>query len=398
MRQSAEQPTVVIDLDGFDALLAELARRGYRTVGPVVKDGTAIVHGPIETTSDLPVGWHDEQAPASYRLRRSDDEARFSWAVGPQSPKSWLLPPEEVLWRARDEGGGLSYLPMPTLDAPTALVGIRPCELAGITVLDRVLLEGAVADARYARRRRAAFLLVVECGSPSSSCFCTSMGTGPSLGPDADAAADLVLCELAPGSATPRAPDEGGVAAAHRFVVRAASATGRELLGRVPHQPAAPEDLSAREAVLAAARQRIVRRLDTEGLAERLAGEPDHPRWAAVSERCLACGNCTMVCPTCFCSDIDDLSDLSGTLERRARWSSCFELDHSFLHGGPVRSSTASRYRQWATHKLSSWHDQFDSSGCVGCGRCITWCPVGIDLTEEVTAVRSDAASPGALP
>jgi ferredoxin len=131
------------------------------------------------------------------------------------------------------------------------------------------------------------------------------------------------------------------------------------------------------------------RSLDTADLPGLLARNLEHPRWEEVAKRCLSCGNCTLVCPTCFCSDVSDVSDVSGTVERQRRWASCFDLDHSYLHGGPVRLTTASRYRQWLTHKLSTWWDQFDESGCVGCGRCLTWCPVGIDLTEEAAAIRA---------
>ena len=124
-----------------------------------------------------------------------------------------------------------------------------------------------------------------------------------------------------------------------------------------------------------------------------LAATMDHPRWEAVAERCLACGNCTAVCPACFCTDVDDVSDLHGGVERHRSWASCFDLAHSYLHGGAVRASIASRYRQWATHKLSSWHDQFATAGCVGCGRCITWCPAGIDLIAEVAKVGTQRAA-----
>ena len=108
----------------------------------------------------------------------------------------------------------------------------------------------------------------------------------------------------------------------------------------------------------------------------------------------MACGNCTLVCPTCFCATVQDTTDVSGTVERDREWASCFDVEHSYLHGGSVRETTRARYRQWMTHKLSTWWDQFGTSGCVGCGRCVTWCPVGIDITEEAAAIRaSDGAT-----
>jgi Fe-S-cluster-containing hydrogenase component 2 len=118
----------------------------------------------------------------------------------------------------------------------------------------------------------------------------------------------------------------------------------------------------------------------------------EHPRWDDVAERCLSCTNCTLVCPTCFCFAVEDVNSLDGErAERTQRWDSCFTLGHSMLHGaGSVRGDTRSRYRQWLTHKLSTWWDQFDESGCVGCGRCISWCPAGIDLTEEVAAIARE--------
>ena len=134
------------------------------------------------------------------------------------------------------------------------------------------------------------------------------------------------------------------------------------------------------------------RELDTTDIRELLYRNYEHPRWDEVAERCLACGNCTMVCPTCFCTTVEDVTDLAGEhVERHQRWDSCFTIDYSHIHGGAVRGSTRSRYRQWMTHKLATWIDQFGSSGCVGCGRCITWCPVGIDITEEARAIRERA-------
>jgi len=172
------------------------------------------------------------------------------------------------------------------------------------------------------------------------------------------------------------------------------STAGAALLARVGAEAASPPDVEAAEAVVAHTAAHMGRKLETAGLKELLQASPEHPRWDEVAARCLGCANCTMVCPTCFCTTVEDTTDLTGTeATRTRRWDSCFTLEFSHVHGGSVRTSTKARYRQWMTHKLAHWIDQFGSSGCVGCGRCITWCPVGIDLTEEAAAIRGQEGS-----
>ncbi len=367
-----------IDRPGFDLLLDVLHRSGLRTIGPVVRDG-GIVHGEISTTSDLPEGWHDHAAPGSYRLTKDEGSELFGWAVGPESWKSEFFVPSETVWRATVGEGGVTISEADETSGPVAIIGARPCEVAALGVLDRVLGGGAVPDDRYTARRAGAFVIVVECGSPSGTCFCTSMNTGP----EASADYDLAVTEMA-------APIDSG----HIFLVRIGSDAGAEVLAQVPSRPADDEVRARRRGIIEGARERMGRSLDTNDLPGLLARNLGHPRWDQVAERCLSCGNCTLVCPTCFCSDINDVSDVNGAVERKRQWASCFDIDHSYLHGGAVRPTTSSRYRQWMTHKLSTWWNQFDESGCVGCGRCIAWCPVGIDITEEAAAIRaSDGAS-----
>jgi ferredoxin len=255
---------------------------------------------------------------------------------------------------------------------------VRACELNAIAIQDRVFLGGPYRDRNYGMRRAQVFIVAVDCGKAGGTCFCASMGTGPKV----EAGFDLALTELCE-------------AERHLFVIEIGSRDGAELIEALPHRPASEAEIAAAAVVVARTRGMMGRSLETEGLKELLQANPEHPRWDAVAERCLACGNCTMVCPTCFCTTVEDTTDLDGeTAERVRRWDSCFTLDFSYLHGGSVRSSTRSRYRQWMTHKLAHWFDQFGTSGCVGCGRCITWCPVGIDITEEAAAIRAAPASP----
>ncbi len=366
---------LVLDVAGLDGLIRRLAKDGYRTRGPVVRDG-AVVPGDLEGADDLPRGAHDEQSPGRYRLTRDEDARLFDWAVGPDSWKSSFFPASDVVWRARRDADGVVVDDSDRDEAPVAIVGARPCEAAALDVLDRVFTGGEYRDARYAHRRASSFLVVAECTSPSATCFCPSAGTGP----DARGLFDLALIEL---------NDEEG----HRFVVRVGSRRGADALDQSAG-PASARDLAARDRLLEQSAQRIGRSLDFTEAARVLARNPEHPRWSEVAERCLSCGNCTLVCPTCFCSDLRDTTDFEGTATRTRQWASCFDLDHSYLHGGAVHASTSSRYRQWLIHKLSTWWDQFDTAGCVGCGRCVTWCPVGIDLIDEVEAI---AARDGAV-
>ena len=353
-------------------LISTLVEHGYAVFGPTVRDG-AMVYGPIESIQDLPQGWTDEQGPGSYRLKPRDDDALFGYVVGPQSWKKYLHPAQVRLWAAELRNGTFRILNNEkNAPPPQAFLGVRACELAAIRVQDRVLLEDRYRDPIYATRRSGAFLIAVQCTQCAPTCFCASMGTGPSVSDGAD----LVLTELL-GSGE------------HRFLVRAGSERGAEVLSELQTTPATEADVTQAEAAVHAAADGQIRGIDNKGIKELLYQNFEHPRWENVAARCLTCANCTMVCPTCFCTTVEDTSDITGDhAERWRKWDSCFTQTFSYIHGGSVRTSGKARYRQWMTHKLASWIDQFGSSGCVGCGRCITWCPAGIDITEEVRALR----------
>ncbi|MGZ8687101.1 MAG: 4Fe-4S dicluster domain-containing protein, partial [Gaiellaceae bacterium] len=313
----------------------------------------------------------------TYRLERRADEARFGFAVGPHSWKQFLFPARLRLWRGSRGDGALDVQAEPPPEQPYAFFGVRGCDLHAIGIQDRVLMGGRYVDHDYAARREGAFVVAVECGEPGGTCFCTSMGTGPGV----DEGFDLRLTELL---------DDGE----HRFLVRVGTERGADVLQELAHSAASDEDRSAAAAVVERAAGRMGRTLETHDLRDLLLGNLEHERWNQVAERCLTCGNCTMVCPTCFCTEVEDVTDLSGdNAERWRNWDTCFSVEHGYVHGGSVRQTARSRYRQWMTHKLATWHDQFDTSGCVGCGRCISWCPVGIDITEEVAAIRGDHAN-----
>jgi sulfhydrogenase subunit beta (sulfur reductase) len=371
---------VWLENDAPERLVEALLGRGYRVIAPRV-DHETLVLDDVAAGDELPRGWSDEAAPGHYRLVRTEDDPtraaeRFGFRVGAHSYKRYLHPPETRLFTARRDGpGGLQVQPEPGPDRPLALVGVRPCDLAAIGVQDRVLLNGPHVDGVYAARREGAFLVAVECTRPGATCFCASMGTGPGLD-DAAGGADVVLTELID-------------AERHGFLARAASERGAALLDALDGRPASDGERAERAARVKDAARSMERSVDAEAARTALAQGHGLPLFAEVAERCLACANCTLVCPTCFCTTVLDTTDLEGRVaERNRHWDSCFGLEFSYLHGGSVRQSVSARYRQWLTHKLSSWFDQFGESGCVGCGRCIAWCPVGIDITQEAaTAV-----------
>lgn len=371
----------VIDRDGLDRLIATLRARDYEVIGPTRRDG-AVVHEPIDGVADLPAGWTDRQDGGTYRLERRDDDALFGYASSPQSWKAFLNPSEVRLWQARRDGEGFVLSKEP--DPPKrAFLGVRACDLHAIAIQDRVFLsrdrEQDHVDPVYAARLQDIFVVAVNCGQAGGTCFCVSMGTGPR----ASSGFDLALTEIP-------------VADSHGFVLEIGSPLGAEIAANLPYRPAKASDLTAANEVMRRTEAQMGRTMDVRGVKDLLQSSPEHPRWAEVASRCLTCGNCTMVCPTCFCTTVEDTADLDGQIaERWRKWDSCFSLEFSYVNGGSVRVSPEARYRQWLTHKLASWYDQFGTSGCVGCGRCITWCPVAIDITEEVRAIREGPPASG---
>ena len=361
---------MLLDTAEFDALHGALQERGYEVVGPTVRDG-AIVYDTLGSFAELPIGWADHQEAGTYSVSRRHAKTRFGYVVGPHSWKKYLHPPEVTLWAGTRDNGRIAGLP-PATPPRFAFVGVRPCEIAAIAIQDRVFLGGEQRDRVYGERRDGTFIVAVNCTRPGGTCFCTSMGTGPGV----DGGHDLAVTEL-------YYEDR------HTFLVEAGTEAGAEVLAGLPGAPATPEVVAAAGQLVEDAAGSMGRTLDTDGIKELLYRNLGHPRWEQVARRCLTCANCTMACPTCFCSTVEDQMDLDGTAARRVRrWDSCFTEEFSYIHGGPLRPSPSARYRQWMTHKLASWIDQFGTSGCVGCGRCITWCPVGIDITEEVAAIR----------
>jgi ferredoxin len=358
---------VVVPKPSLQKVFDNLRAAGFTLVGPTVRDGTVLLDE-IAGIEDLPVGWTAEQGPGRYRLKRARDQEYFGYGVGPRSWKRFLHLPELKLFSVNKTDGKWALKPAQGAVPLRAFIGVRPCDLSAIGIQDRVFLSGEFRDPHYARRRERIFILAANCGRAFSTCFCTSMKTGPKV----TEGYDLAVTEI---------PDV--------FVMEVGSEVGSEMLRDTLWAPATAFELGRAAQAVQQAEREIERQFRTDDLPKLLYDNLEHPRWDDVPSRCLSCGNCTQVCPTCFCVTVEDTCNLKATVAERTRvWDSCFVREFSHVHGGNIRPTIRSRYRQWLTHKLGSWIDQFGTSGCVGCGRCITWCPVGIDLTEEVKAIR----------
>ena len=370
-----------LERDDLQRLFDVLVARGYMLVAPVVREG-AIIYDEVARVDDLPIGWTDEQDGGTYRLKRRQDLALFGYTVGPHSWKKLLYPPRVQLWSAKQRRRGFDVADTRP-DAPKhAFIGVRSCELHAIAIQDRVFLGGPHTDPIYKARRDNAFVVAVNCGQAGGTCFCVSMETGPK----ASFGFDIALTEVLEGRE-------------HYFSVEIGTERGADVLKQIPHREASADETAAAGKMVARAAAQMGRSMDTADIKGLLYRNYEHPRWDNVAARCLTCGNCTLVCPTCFCTTVEDVTDLKGEqAERWRRWDSCFTMDFTYIHGGSIRASERARYRQWMTHKLATWIDQFGTSGCVGCGRCITWCPVGIDITEEVRAIRAGERTPAGRP
>lgn len=372
---------VVLTTPQLELLLRALLSQGYDLIGPTIREG-AIVYDHVASTEDLPVGWTDEQQGGKYHLKRREDDAYFGYNLGPHAWKKFLFPPSALLWKAQSSNGHFQILPLEQDPPRYAFIGVRACELQALNIHDAVFLRGPYTDVVYKSRRARVFILAVNCAQAGGTCFCVSMESGPL----AKAGYDLSLTELLHHGQ-------------HSFVVHAGTSAGAELLAGIPHEPASDSDIAAARNVVEQTARHMGRSLDTNGLKELLYRNSESPRWDSAGDRCLTCANCTMVCPTCFCSTVEDTTDLTGQhAERSRKWDSCFATDFSYIHGGSVRVTPRAKYRQWMMHKLAYWIDQFGTSGCVGCGRCITWCPVGIDITQEAYAIREAEGSANNTP
>lgn len=353
----------------IDDMLDVLKSSGYKCVAPRYYEG-AISYDTLNKSADLPWGYHDEQKPGHYELSKSEHKHAFGFTLPTTSVKPMLFKAKENVWKVtRNPEGKLTFDPVVEVEK-IAVFGVRPCDLRGIEIQDRVFMENSYNDIRYVKRRENQFLIAMNCTKSHSNCFCTALGDSPK----ADKGFDLAMTEL---------QDDG-------FVVEIGSDKGRAVLDALNLEAAtggqAQRALAKIEYAAAGQTQRTLPPI--KEVEARLMANLEHPQWDDVASRCLSCGSCTQACPTCFCHTERDEANVVGNETHHTReWDSCFSIDHSYTHGDTYRENPKYRYRQWLTHKFSTWRDQFRTKGCVGCGRCVTWCPVKIDVVDEINAI-----------
>jgi sulfhydrogenase subunit beta (sulfur reductase) len=364
--ESSEISTLILLLKDF----------GYKTIAPKVYEKT-IIYDEIDSVKDLPIGYTDIQDKGTYSITKTDLDTFFHYNVGAYSWKKFLFPPIETIFKATKKGNSFDVCKKENNYESLAFIGVRACEINAINIQDKIFIQGEYINLDYKNRREKIFIVAINCSKAGNNCFCLSTDSGPEVKSDYDLSLTEVINQTE-----------------HFFIIKAGSKNGIDILEKLQTYNPSSEQINNSVEVINKTKNQMEKLFDLSNVKSKLDNNFESPHWDEISKKCLSCTNCTMVCPTCFCFSVEDVTDLKGeNAERVRKWSSCFTLEHSYIHGGSIRKKTSSKYRQWLTHKFSTWFDQFGSSGCVGCGRCITWCPVGIDITEEVKLITNNGVT-----
>jgi sulfhydrogenase subunit beta (sulfur reductase) len=280
-------------------------------------------------------------------------------------PKEIVFPETETLYRFQADEHGMTA---PEIDERKIIIGIRPCDARAMKIVEK-LFRWDVDDPYYLKHLELVTLVGLACNAPGLNCFCTSVGGGPA----STEGLDVIMFDLE-----------------DKYLLETITEKGEALIKEVEGllEEAGQDVLAQKEKLIVVAENKINRSVDTEGIAEGLPGLWEDPLWKRVSASCLGCGTCTYLCPTCHCFDIQD--ETEGLEARRYRtWDSCmFEEYTRHASGHNPRPTRRERTRNRINHKYSYYVDKFDLIACVGCGRCINYCPVNIDIVEILRQVK----------
>ena len=285
--------------------------------------------------------------------------------------KACFLPPMEKMFSFQKNKDGY-HIEVPQDEQKQIIFGIRPCDARGIAVIDKVFTN-TYEDRYYLSKRKNTVLIGLSCTNPYDSCFCTSLNVKPTESPDVD----LMFTDIGDG-----------------FLIEEITDKGRELLAvATVVNKATKADEAKAKTVKAAAYSKVTRRIDTKDVGKKLQARfSDKDYWEKVAAKCISCGICTFLCPTCFCFDIcDELVKKQGT--RYRGWDSCsFRLYTKMPMENP-REEKWRRVRQKVCHKYEFYSMNFDVTACTGCGRCIRLCPVNWDITQIITGLPAGVTS-----
>jgi ferredoxin len=287
-----------------------------------------------------------------------------------QAPKELFFPRSEVLFSYRDG----KVMPVELPKERRVVFAMRPCDARSAVLLDHVFDAdetshggSSVQDPYYINRRQNTVLMGLACNQPLSTCFCTSVGGGPF----STEGLDLLWTDLG-----------------DRYLIEAVTAQGEALIADHPQMREAGNEDVAERAELAARAESAISGPDVQGVKEKLDGMYDSSFWQNVHLKCLGCGACTYLCPTCHCFDIQDEGDRRQG--RRVRnWDTCqFALFTLHASGHNPRTSGKERMRQRMMHKFNYFVENFDAIACVGCGRCVRECPVNLDIRAVLNGIK----------